>query len=219
MPRIFKIFKRSKNPVLHYYLYISQTKLEALIPQIPASHLRSLEAEIKINAGVFAAGVKKPATVPSSALALKTRVLSDYLEKQEGWVGTPSSPGRYVRGTASLQYGVMRDYAAELAFFGGVVNGIKIGLIGSPASLIGAAADVAANHSLDYYTLKFLNAAAQGPFPDDVSADRQFETALDQAMDAGMLPPTQQRLEFLAKPLFHNDRLLIATPIYVAFAD
>jgi hypothetical protein len=244
-----KIFKRSSTPAPLYYIYISQTKVEMLVPQIPASHLRSLEAEIKVNVAAFAVGVKKPASAPSPELTAKTKVLSDYLEKQEGWVGTVASPGRYVKGLASLQYGVILDYAAGLAFFGGDVDGVKVGLIGSPESLIGAT-DSAANHSLDYYLLRFLNSVAEeqpsdsgdedavyqdflNSFPEEATnppdrtafaADKHrrevqsYEYAVEQALRPGVLPH-QHRLAFLAKTLFHNDRLLVATPIYVAFAD
>lgn len=222
MLNIFRIFRRSANPVFRYYIYISQTKLEILVPQIPASHLRSLEAEIKINVAAFSAGVRKPASAPSPELAAKTKVLTDYLEKQEGWVGTVASPGRYVKGVAPLQYGVIRNHqgvAAELAFFGGNVDGVKVGLIGSPASLIGAAADTAANHSLNYYMLSFLRSAAEGASPEDPFAGETYERLVDHALQDGTLPPGRLRLEFLAKPLFHNDNLLVATPIYVALAD
>lgn len=219
MPNIRRIFKRPSRPMPRYYVYISQTKLDILLPQIPASHLRSLETEIKINAAAIAVGVKKPASAPSSGLTVKAGILSDFLQKQEGWIGTVANPGRYVQGTALLRYGVMRDYIAELAFFGGDVDGVKVGLIGSPASLIGAATDTAANHSLDYYLLKFLSRAAERDASTHPSEDQTYETAVEQALQDDMLPPNQHRLEFLAKPLFHNDTVLVATPIYVAFAD
>jgi hypothetical protein len=216
--RFMPIFRQSRNRPLRYYVYISQTKLEILIPQIPARLLRSLEAEIKINVAAFAAGVKKTASTPSPELAAKAGVLGDYLEKQTGWVGTVTDPGRYVKGVASLQYGVMQDYAAELAFFGGEVDGVKLALIGSPASLIGVAVDAAANHSLDYYVLKFLSGEAELA-RGSRKGWRPYEAAVDGALNAGVLSPTRLRLEFLAKPLFHNDRVLVATPIYVALSD
>jgi hypothetical protein len=146
--------RTERDHPLRYYVYISQTKLEILTPQIPARFLRSVEAEIKINAAVLTAGVKKSISDPSPELAAKAGVLGDYLEKQRGWVGTVANPGRFVKGVARLQYGVMQDYWAELALFGGVVDEVKLALIGSPASLIGAAADASANHSLNYYVLK-----------------------------------------------------------------
>ncbi|MGW7008692.1 DUF7019 family protein [Streptomyces sp. NPDC054933] len=75
--RIF--FKRSRKLALQYYVYISQTKLEFLVPQMPAPLLRSLEADIKVNIAGLAAGVRKPASAPSPELAAKARVHSlDY---------------------------------------------------------------------------------------------------------------------------------------------
>lgn len=211
------VLKQSRNRPFRYYIYISQTKLEILLPQVPERLLRSLEADIKINVVAFAANVKKSTSAPSPALAAKAGVLSEYLEKQRGWVGTLANPGRYVKGVATLQYGVMQDYAAELAFFGGEVDGMKLALIGSPASLIGAAADTAANHSLDYYVLRFLRQQAEDAQESESGAS--YEAAVEAALTDGVLPPTRLQLEFLAKPLFHNDRVFIATPIYVALAD
>ncbi len=244
-----KGFKRSSAHTPVYYIYISQTKVEMLVPQIPASHVRSLEAEIKVNVAAFAVGVKKPASAPSPELTAKTRILSDYLGKQKGWVGTVASPGRYVKGLATLRYGVIREGYDGLAFFGGDVDGMKVGLIGSHESLIGAT-DSAASHRLDYYLLSFLNSAAEyeeqpsghddavyrdflNSLPEDVTdppdrdaffAERhrsevqRYEAAVELALRPGVLPQ-QNRLEFLAKTLFHNKGLLVATPIYVAFAD
>ncbi|MFJ2558896.1 MULTISPECIES: DUF7019 family protein [unclassified Streptomyces] len=112
----------------------------------------------------------------------------------------------------------MQDYAAELAFFGGEVDGVKLALIGSPAGLIGVTADTAANHSLDYYVLKFLRGEAELARGSS-EGWTPYEAAVDDALNADVLSPTRLRLEFLAKPLFRNDRVLVATPIYVALAD
>lgn len=83
----------------------------------------------------------------------------------------------------------MRDHGAKLVFFGGVVDGVKLALIGSPASLIGTAADSAANHSLNYYVLKFLSADAESAGDEDVNG--YDEAAVDEALSAGVLPPTR----------------------------
>jgi hypothetical protein len=214
--------KWRRSPPLRYYVYISQSKLDILIPQLPESHLRTLTADIKINMGVVAAGITKSATAASPELSAKAGVLTDYIEKQQGWVGNLADPRRYVRDTASLRHGVMQDYAAELAVFVGVINGLKLALIGSPASLIGAAADAEANHSVDYYLLSFLSNVAESlPSENDLSHDdrRYFNRAIDSALTVGLSLPSSRRLEFLAKPLFRSDEVLVATPIWVALAD
>jgi hypothetical protein len=45
------------------------------------------------------------------------------------------------------------------------------------------------------------------------------QAAVAAALRDGVLPPTRHQLEFLAKVLFQNDKVLVATPIYVALAD
>lgn len=171
--------------------------------------------------GVVAASVGKSDKAASPELSAKARVLTDHLESQD-WVGSLADPGRYVRDVASLRHGVMEDYGASLAVFVGVVNGLKLALIGSPASLVGTAADADANHSVDYYLLRFLSEAADAlPSEEDLSASERefFEHAIGRALNVGLSLPTSLRLEFLAKPLFHADGVLVATPIWVALAD
>ncbi|NEA21217.1 hypothetical protein G3I70_01700 [Actinomadura bangladeshensis] len=176
-----------------------------------------MEAEIKFNAAGLTAGVKRAAHAPSPELSAKAGVLGNYLESNSDWVGTVTNPGRYVSGVASLQYGVMADYVASLAVFGGVVDGVKLALIGSPASLVGAAADTTANHSLDYYVLRFLGEDAENGQAS--SSAETYEAAVEETLNPGVLPSTAFCLKFLAKPLFYNERVLVATPIYVALAD
>lgn len=215
-------FPWRRSPRLRYYVYISQSKLDVLIPQLPESRLRALTADIRINTGVVSAGVATSGTAASPELAAKAGVLTDYLEKQQGWVGSLADPGRYVRDVASLRHGVMQDYAADLAVFAGVVNGLKLALIGSPASLIGAAAAAEANHSVNYYLLRFLSDAAESlPSEEDLSHDdrERFGRAIDRALSVGLSLPAKLNLEFLAKPLFRSDGMLVATPIWVALAE
>lgn len=216
------LFKRRKSSPLRYYLYISQSKLDVLVPQLPEPRLRALTADIRVNMGVVAASVKTSDKAASPELSARAKILTNYLESQQGWVGTLAEPGRYLRDIASLRHGVLENYAANLAVFVGLVNGLKLALIGSPASLIGAAAQADANHSVDYYLLRFLGEAAESlPAEEDLNEhERQFfEHAIDRALTVGLSLPTSQRVEFLAKPLFHAEGVLVATPIWVAFAD
>jgi len=215
-------FPWRRSPPLRYYVYISQSKLDVLIPQLPESRLRALTADIRINVGVVAAGVATAGTAASPELSAKAGVLTDYLEKQQGWVGSLTAPGRYVRDVASLQHGVLQDYAADLAVFAGVVNGLKLALIGSPASLIGAVANAEANHSVNYYLLRFLSHTAESlPSEEDLSHDdrQRFGQAIDRALRVGLSLPAKLNLEFLARPLFRSDGMLVATPIWVALAE
>lgn len=240
---------RNRHP-LRYYIYISQTKVEMLLPQVPAKRLRSLEADIKVNAGVVAAGVKTTPATPAPELAAKAQVISDFLDKQPGLVGTLTNPASFVRGAASLRYGCVGGEYAPLAVFGGAVDGgMKLALIGSTRSLVGAPTDLGDDHSLNAYVRFFLLEEVSGdpqvatkssigpaarylgirihrPDIDDddksslVELEAQvYQAATDRVLAPGVLPPVSHQMEFLARVLFHDDHVLAATPIYVALAN
>lgn len=133
-----------------------------------------------------------------------------------------SEPARYIRGDASLKYGVVTEYAADLAVFAGSVDGIKLGLIGSSESLVGSAITKEANHSPYYYTLRFMKDLAEDEPDSSVVAERppycdSYSEAIDIALAA--LPSPTYRLEFLAKVLHTQPATLLGTPIYVALKE
>jgi hypothetical protein len=208
---------RGKHHLPKYYLYISSTKVDSLLPQIPPKFVKSFEAEIKINAGMLSATVKGKPVSEQPELSARVGLLSAYLEEKEQ-IGSIMLPDRYIKGVASLQYGVVAEYASDLAFFGGYVDGVKIGLIGASSSLIGSVSSSDANHAPYYYTLKFLNGLAQS----DKKMPRKppyysYSQAIDIALQA--LPPVSSRVEFLARTLYSKADIIVATPIYVALID
>ncbi|MFB8138700.1 DUF7019 family protein [Streptomyces parvus] len=212
MPGILK--RPGDHPLRPSYLYVSRTELKTLVPQLPALTRLALEARIKVSTAVYARDVKGFAPDAPPELAAKASVIGGYLEKRRGEVSAPSGAGRYVKGVMSLRCGVLRDYAAELAFFGGEEEGVRITLVGSPAGLVGTAVGEAADHGLDYYALQLLVTAAEnGRGGSEWSSI--YEAVADGALSAGVLPSAPGPLEFLAKPLFRSDRLLVATPVYV----
>ncbi|OEU90155.1 hypothetical protein DB35_02230 [Streptomyces abyssalis] len=215
------LFGRGKRRIpLKYYLYISQSKLDNLLPQIPQSFIKAFETEFKVSAGVLGATVRgKPGGDPSEVSA-RVGVLDAYLRKSEP-PGSVAQPGRYIAGAESFRYGIVHEYASQLAFFGGPVDGVRCALIGSPDSLVGAAPKAGANHAPYYYTLKFLNALASAPEWQQATGEPDYYSypeAVDIALQAlSSTPPT--RLEFLAKTLHVEPGVVVATPIYVAMAD
>jgi hypothetical protein len=145
-------------------------------------------------------------------------------------VGSLASPQRFVKRVAPLRYGVINDRDAEFAFFGGVVDGVHVGLIGSADSLVGAAQNADADPSLDHYTLGFLRYAAKvgesadgeeskeaGAFDDD-RYEVAATMAITDALESRVLR-NESHLEFLVRPLIHSEIVFVGTPINVAFAD
>jgi hypothetical protein len=134
-------------------------------------------------------------------------------------VGTPANPQLWFDAVALLRWGVLRDYASDIALFVGCVDNRTIALIGSSESLVGAARTSDAQHSLDYYTLRFLNRVIEkgpallGQVPiAAVLGEMPSTSAL-----AGYLR-AERRMTFLALTIHADADVLVGTPLYVALA-
>jgi hypothetical protein len=214
-----KFFRRHRPEprTPRYYLYLSSTKVTMLYSQIPPSLLRSLETEVKAGIGVLEATVKVPASAEQSDMFSRAAVVAEYIEKNER-VGTIAQPERYIKDVASLKYGIVSEYAADIAFFGGNLGETKVGLIGSSGSMVGETEKNEAGHAPFYYTLKFLRRMAEDETTDSVRDPDyyDFRQAYEIALNAASL---EARVEFLGRLLYREPGLIIITPIYVALAD
>jgi hypothetical protein len=177
-----------------YHVYISQTKVEMLYPQIPSA----------------------PASASQDSLPQRLNAICDFVRQNED-VGTALEPGKYIFDTCALRYGIVWEYASDIAFLGGTIGSTTVGLIGSSTSLIGEAHRTQTHHSPYYYTLKFLNRLMATERRPDASPP-YYTFAEATAIALHSLPPHHSTLEFLAKTLHKEENLVIATPIYVAMA-
>ena len=199
-----------------YYIYLSKTKVEMLYPQIPHRLAGSLEAEVKANIGVVQATIRGAAPPDTPDLYLHAAAVARYLEKHDK-VGTIDRPERYIKDVATLRYGIIYEYASDIAFFGATIGSTKLGLIGSSESMVGGAERCESQHAPFYYTLKFLNRLAEQEAADSAEPDYySYMQAFDIASNATVL---ETRAEFLARLLHQEPGLIIATPIYVAAAE
>jgi hypothetical protein len=198
-----------------YYLYLSETKVGMLYPQIPQGLASSLEAEVKANLGVVQATVRGGTRPGDPNVYTNAAVVSSYLEKHDK-VGTVAQPERYIKDTATLKYGIISEYASDIAFFGGIVGSVKVGLIGSSASMVGGVQRSESQHAPFYYTLKFLNRLADQETAPGRPDYYTYEQAFDIASNAA---PLEGSVEFLARLLHQEPGQIIATPIYVAATD
>ncbi|MBD2054566.1 hypothetical protein H6F88_00725 [Oculatella sp. FACHB-28] len=200
---------------MKYYIYISRTKVDMLYAQLPPEFLKGISAELTINVGVLSGTLKGTPNENDGSLPQRLHAVSQYINRHED-TGTVTSPGKYISGTTSLKYGIVSEYAADIVFFGGIVSGKTLALIGSSTSVIGEADRADANHSLSYYTLEFL----KGAIETEENRDEQSDV-FSKAAWAGLkaLPPITYNLEFVAKVLHKEKELVIGTPIYVAMVD
>jgi hypothetical protein len=186
-----------------------------LYPQIPQRLARSLEAEAKANIGFLQATVRAGKTADPEDSYARVSVVTSYLEKHDK-VGTVAQPERYIKDTARLKYGIVSEYASDIAFFGGGVGSTEIGLIGSSESMVGEVQRGESGHSPFYYTLKFLNRMADSESPLGNPPYYSYQEAFDIASAA---TPLEAEAVFFAKTLHQEPGLVIATPLYVAITE
>lgn len=190
-----------------YFIYVSHTKVAMLYSQIPATFLKRLSNWLTARLS------DRLPTVEKHPCSQQIQAVCEYLRTNEN-VGTITSPGKYIAGCFPLRYGIVSEYASDIAFFGGTIGDkVRLGLIGSSASLVGATERVNANHAPYYYTLKFFNqlSASEGM---EEQEPHNYSSAIDIALKT--LPPQTYNLEFFAKVLHRENSLLVGTPIYVA---
>ena len=119
-----------------YYIYISDTKLDMLYPQIPRSLFRKFTPEFSFN-------LKLP--VSEMGAAIKGNQIEDirytklketvkYIEENCG-IGTIDQPLAYFRGTLPMQWGLLG--ASNVVYYGGSTASTTVGLGGSGQHVIG----------------------------------------------------------------------------------
>lgn len=210
--------QRHYPPTPRYYIYLSETKVEMLYPQIPRHLLGSLEAEVKANVGILQATVRGGKQTENQDLYTHTAIVVNYLRKHDQ-VGTVNQPERYIEDVAAVKYGIVREYASDIAFFGGRVGPTRVGLIGSSDSMVGITKASASRHHLFYYTLVFLNSIAEEAAADPVERPPYYSYSEAFKIASKSTASLETTVKFFARLLHEERGLIIATPIYVALAD
>jgi hypothetical protein len=205
---------------LRYYLYISDAKVEMMLPQIDPGFDRVSESEIGFDVKV--ASAKRRVATTSNRVARLERVvryLDDFAD-----VGTVDEPGQYFRGRMPMRWG---SITSSLVYFGGATERTVVGLGGSAGHLHGeqGRADAFAPSSLPGIVEGLRGVlAADG-------ADGQPEALPAAHLAHRQLRGTEQDLEFVAKRLAHGPspypeldphegmNVLVGSPIFVALGD
>lgn len=222
--------------VMRYYVYVSPTKIEQLVAQIPDNALGRIAKTLTIDLKVVRAEFREKEQSGNTYSALQ--VVEKYLDEQKA-VGTVDEPRSYFRGTLSMRWGPFSGVGSGVVYFGGESEHTVLGLGGSRTSLIGS---VGESHPGAASATPYLVAALQSELdigvegmPDSRNADpRASRYSLMAAYLAAtrMVGPTQ-RLEFLAKRLIWSGsdsgdahafepagkQVLLGTPLFVSMLD
>jgi hypothetical protein len=128
---------------LRYYVYISDTKIDALFAQVPPKLLHQVAVEASVDLKLIGVTIKQNPD-PENRIS-RLRVVESYLRQHEN-VGSVEQPSAWLEGEMELSWGVLSppdlgvagDVRVPVAFFAGrATGGAVIGLGGSVQHLIG----------------------------------------------------------------------------------
>ena len=96
---------------MKYYIYISNSKLDMMYPQVPKQLADQVATELGVNTGLLKASVK-PREVTETSIS-KLQVVTQYL-LSSGAVGDVRSPRAYVKGTLPMKTTLISDPEDEV---------------------------------------------------------------------------------------------------------
>ncbi len=211
---------------MKYYIYISDAKVDMLLPQVPHDIDKKIGMEVGFDLKLFSAKRKVESETERDRVTRLEKVVS-FIEEY-GNVGSMEEPAEYIADTVLMKFGPM-VHGHKGGDFSGITCFIAqkgtttLGLFGSPIHMLdeAKAGDLtlgrggsAANHIFNYLT--------------GMDTSQNLYHSL-QYLAANMRGP-EQRLEFVAKRLLQGsldksppgsgkELVTIATPLYVAMAD
>jgi hypothetical protein len=215
-----------------YYLYVSEAKIDMLLPQIDPGFGRKRGSEFGVDLKVLQ--VKRfsepAASERLSRLELVVRHLHDH-----GDLGSVEEPGQFFWGLLPMRWGPFpAEAASPLVFFGGRTGRTVVGLGGSVQHVLGLAPD-GMEHGISASLMPPMLDALGGSaeLEDEYVADA-VDGDLDRADRAALAKVHQvamglrgpaQNVEFVAKRLLHGEGphagefVLLGSPLYVALVD
>ena len=212
---------------MKYYLYISDSIVDMLFPQIPQDIKKKVATEYKIDLKVFSAARKVETETPDDRIA-RLDTVCDFIE-QYADVQSADGTGEYVKDTLLMKWGKLAG-GPSVYFTGTTPSGTVVGLGGSAHHLIG----VKTPPTLDYTFSSALPAIEHNLtefFGSRIDSEGSADDAdlLDSAFWAqSRMKGREETLTFLAKRLCFGQALgprhkpcevIIGTPLYVELAD
>ncbi|HTX84184.1 MAG TPA: SAVMC3_10250 family protein [Streptosporangiaceae bacterium] len=222
-------FGSRKPHPLHYYLYISDTKLDMLFDQIDKGVLKKISAEVKVDLKLASVTLREADDQGPTRMA-KLKVVERYLDANHN-VGTVQEPGdEYFRGQMDMQWGFVEpSFGDPGALFRGFdpEDSTCVVLVGSTYHVLGEGPPrYGASCTALPKVMQLLLNSSDEELPDDWS-----EFALHSDYYLSRIVPSQA-LDFLALPLAEKRiqaqvqegeaprqvHVILGTPLYVAVA-
>lgn len=212
--------RKAKVPhPLRYLVYISDTKIEMLLDQIPDRVRRALATELKIDLKLLSLKMTREAgTTPGKSRISKMAVVERHIEENHV-VGGLETTGGYFRARVDLDWAVFDD---GVVLFAGRSGDRLVFLGGSASNLIGGshlAHGLGSHANVIQQKLAALVMGGDENQRGDMSAS--VSTVFHQVCQS------PQRAEFLARQLGHgkveqpsaHQTYIVGSPLFVELVD
>ncbi|XVV39644.1 DUF7019 family protein [Streptomyces sp. CA-100214] len=216
-----------------YFLYVSDSKIDMLLPQIDPGFAAKRTTKYGVNLQMVAAERTTESAQPDRFARLERVVchLQDH-----GDLGSVDEPGQFFGGVLPVSSGALPNGGdASLVFFGGWNDHTAVGLGGSARHLLGSVPGVDASQAPSSLMPTILNQLGAGSELEDeevvdavgdglARGHRAALATVHQAVRRLSRTSPAQNVEFVAKRLLHGTdpdgvTVLLGSPIYVALVD
>jgi hypothetical protein len=215
--------------MVKYYLYISDAKVNMLLPQIPNKIKKKIATEFKIDFKIISASRKTETDTDENRISRLNTVcqfIQDYSD-----VGTIEKPGEYIFDILEMKYAIFPR--RPIVVFWGRTEQSFIALSGSSEHLVGvpphfvADIDIGSSHlhgimsSLHHILSEESKVKALPKLKYENNANNVWRLLSLE----NIIEEPKQKIEFLAKRLLvetsshSGSTLIVGSPLYVALAD
>jgi hypothetical protein len=232
---------------MKYYVYVSDSKVDMLMSQIPHDTRKKISTELKVDLKVLGASRKAETEAEDNRFTRLHAVVS--FIREYGNVGTVDEPDEYIADTLALRWGPYVDGLEKdktsVVYFGGSTSQTIVGLGGSSKHVIGNEGQSYATSASVTPILMFYLDRQLGLGLTEQESSESTQAAFERLHLRRVLTQSEredwslravetasqymtgpeQRLEFLAKRLLYGEvyatskKVLLATPLYVAMAE
>ena len=204
---------------MKYYIYISDTKVDMLYPQVPQPLLKKITSSLNIDVKLLGAEVNIGAKGnPSDETRYaKVKIVSEYIEKHLD-VGSVDAPSTYFKGTLPMRWTQRTAFGDDLrvVYFGGTTSRTVVGLGGSVKYVLGNASSEPYSYNryisfsslpAIYKLLRFeyvLYLAAHKLLFPNIEMPKGLMLTMAAYFTTHKIHEPEQQFEFLAKTLVHG---------------
>ena len=208
---------------MKYYIYISDAKVDMLLPQIPRAAKRKIATEFKIDLKVLSASRKAETDISEDRIT-RLEAVSSFI-REYGNVGSIANPDAYIFDSMTLRMAILHY---RYLYFGGQTENTILGLSGSVFHLLGHQNGPQLKGA--FVTSSLLTGVVASMQSSSLSSSDNLNLyrATERAnMSMKGLNVPEEKFEFLARRLlyepadeqYRTHNLLLATPLYVSIND